>query len=166
MPNPYYYMSNPGAILRRMFPKQLSTQGLIVIWTIVFILNMIVVVLIQNFAIYTITDVSREGLEENSYFENCQIKEIIVMPYNDMQIDAYCVTYINEAKIEETVYLEEFPVSIFERYRIKTSSEPTSAIFWQGNQIKKLAGVYIACGVVMLGIEFFLYSVFHRLFRE
>lgn len=166
MANSYYYYHNPGAILRRMFPKQLNTQALIIIWTVIFILNIVAVVLIQNFAIYKITDVSKEELEQVSYFENCEIKEVKEMPYDEMQVDAYSVTYINETGIEETVYLEEFPVSIFERYRIKASSEPTSAIFWQGNQIKKLAGVYIACGVVMLGIEFFLYSVFHRLFRE
>ena len=166
MSNQYYYMSNPGAILRRMFPKQLSTQGLIVIWTIVFILNMIAVVLIQNSVIYKITDVSKEGLEAVSYFENCTIKEIIAMPYNDMQIDAYGVTYVNEAGVEETVYIEEFPVSIFERYRIKTSDKPTSAFFWHNKPLEKLAGLYIACGLVMLGVEFFLYSVFHRLFRE
>ncbi|MBQ6812422.1 MAG: hypothetical protein IJP06_04840 [Agathobacter sp.] len=166
MPNQYYFYHNPGALLRRFFPKQLNTQALIIIWTVVFILNIVAVVLIQNFAIYKITDISKAGLEEYSYFENCQIKEIKVMPYDDMQVDAYRVSYISGAGVEETVYLEEFPVSIFERYRIKTSSEPTSAIFWHGNQIQKLAGVYIACGVVMLGIEFFLYSVFHRLFRE
>ena len=166
MPNPYYYMNNPGAILRRIFPKQLNTQGLIVIWTIIFILNMIAVILVQNFAIYKITDVSKEGLEELPYFENCVIKEIKVMPYDDMQIDAYGVTYVNEAGVEETVYLEEFPVSIFERYRIKTSDKPTSAFFWHNKPLEKLAGAYIVCGLVMLGVEFFLYSVFHRLFRE
>lgn len=166
MPNQYYFYHNPGALLRRFFPKQLNTQALIIIWTVVFIINMIIVVLIQNNVIYKFTDISKEGLEQEAYFENCEIKEVKEMSYDEMQVDAYSVTYINEAGIEETVYLEEFPVSIFERYRIKTSSEPTSAIFWHGNQIQKLAGVYIACGVVMLGIEFFLYSVFHRLFRE
>lgn len=166
MANSHYYYHNPGAILRRMFPKQLNTQALIIIWTIVFIINMIIVVLIQNNVIYKFTDITKEGLAQESFFRDCEILEVSQMPYGDMQIDAYRVTYINEAKIEETVYLEEFPVSIFERYRIKTSSEPTSAIFWHGNQIQKLASVYIACSVVMLGIEFFLYSVFHRLFRE
>ena len=166
MANQYYFYHNPGALLRRFFPKQLNTQALIFIWTVVFILNIVAVVLIQNFAIYKITDVSKKGLEQVSYFENCEIKEVKEMPYDDMQVDAYRVSYISESGVEETVYLEEFPVSIFERYCIKTSSEPTSAIFWHGNQIQKLAGVYIAFGVVMLGIEFFLYSVFHRLFRE
>ena len=166
MPNQYYFYHNRGALLRRFFPKQLNTQALIIIWTVVFIINMIIVVLIQNNVIYKFTDISKEGLVQEVYFENCEIEEVKEMSYDEMQVDAYSVTYINEAGIEETVYLEEFPVSIFERYRIKTSSEPTSAIFWHGNQIKKLAGVYIACGVVMLGIEFFLYSVFHRLFRE
>lgn len=166
MPNQYYYYHNPGALLRRFFPKQLNTQALIIIWTIIFIINMVVVVLIQNHAIYKFTNISKDGLAQTSYFKNCEMKEIKEMPYDDMQIDAYCVNYINEAGAEETVYLEEFPVSIFERYRIKASAEPTSAIFWHGNAIKKLAGVYIALGGVMLGIEFFLYSVFHRLFRE
>lgn len=163
MSNQYYYMSNLGASLRRMFPKQLGTQGLIVFWTIVFIINMLVVVLIQNLAIYKITDISKEGLEEVSYFENCVIKEIKAMPYDDMQIDAYRVTYISKDGNEETVYLEEFPVSIFERYRIKTSDKPTSAFFWHNKSLEKLAGVYIACGAVLLGIEFSLYSVFNRL---
>ena len=166
MANQYYFYHNPGALLRRFFPKQLNTQALIIIWTVVFILNIVAVVLIQNFAIYKITEVSKEGLEQVSYFENCEIKEVKEMPYDEMQVDAYRVSYISESGVEEMVYLEEFPVSIFERYRIKTSSEPTSAIFWQGNQIKKLAGVYIAFGVVMLGIEFFLHNVFLRLFRE
>lgn len=166
MPNQYYFYHNPGALLRRFFPKQLNTQALIIIWTIIFIINMVVVVLIQNHAIYKITDISKAGLEQVSYFENREIKEVKEMPYDEMQVDAYSVTYVNEEGTEETVYLEEFPVSIFERYRIKTSAEPSSAIFWHGNQLQKLAGVYIAIGVVMLGIEFFLYGVFHRLFRE
>lgn len=162
MPNPYYYMNNPGAILRRMFPKQLSTQGRIIIWTIVFILNMVAVVLIQNNVIYKVTDVSREGLAQVSYFENCQIREIKAMPYDDLRVDAYRVTYVSEAGEEEIVYLEKFPVSIFERYRIKTSEKPTSAIFWQDNSLKKLAGVYIACGVVMTAIEAFLIKIIDR----
>ena len=162
MPNPYYYMNNPGAILRRMFPKQLSTQGRIVIWTIVFILNMVAVVLIQNHVIYKITDVSREGLAQVSYFENCQIREIKAMPYDDLQVDTYSITYISEAGEEENVYLEKFPVSIFERYRIKISDKPTSAIFWQDNSLKKLAGVYIACSVAMMAIEIFLIRMIDR----
>ena len=166
MPNPYYYMNNPGAILRRMFPKQLSTQGRIIIWTIIFILNMVAVVLIQNNVIYKVTDVSREGLAQVSYFENCQIREIKAMPYDDLQVDAYSVTYISEAGDEETIYLEKFPVSIFERYRIKTSDKPTSAIFWQDNSLKKLAGVYIACGVVLLGVELSLYNTLHKLLNK
>jgi len=109
---------------------------------------------------------AKEGLAQTSYFKNCEIKEIKEMPYAEMQVGAYRVTYVNETGDEKTVCLEEFPVSIFERYRIMTSDKPTSTIFWHGNQIQKLAGVYIACGVVMLGIEFFLYSVFYRLFRE
>ena len=166
MPNQYYFYHNPGALLRRFFPKQLNTQALIIIWTVVFIINMVVVVLIQNHAIYKFTDISKEGLAQTSYFKNCEIKEIKEMPYAEMQVGGYRVTYINETGDEKMVCLEEFPVSIFERYRIMTSDKPTSTIFWHGNQIQKLAGVYIACGVVMLGIEFFLYSVFHRLFRE
>lgn len=162
MPNPYYYINNPGLILRRMFPKQLSTQGRIVIWAIVFILNMVAVVLIQNHVIYKITDVSREGLAQVSYFENCEIKEIEKMPYDDLKIPAYKVEYFNEGGEAETVYLEAFPVDIFERYRIKTSDMPTSAIFWQDNSLKKLAGVYIACGVVMMAIEIFLIGMIDR----
>jgi len=166
MANSYYYYHNPGAILRRMFPKQLNTQALIIIWTVVFILNIVAVVLIQNFAIYKITDVSKEGLEQVSYFENCEIKGVKPMPYDILYIDAYCVTYIDENGEEKNVYLEEFPGDSFERYRIKTSDKPTSAFLWHGNVLKTLAGIYVACGVVMLGIEFFLYNVFHRLFRE
>jgi len=166
MSNQYYYMSNPGAILRRMFPKQLNTQALIIIWTVVFILNIVVVVLIQNYLIYTVTDRSKEGLAQVPYFENCEIKNVKPMPYDELQIDAYCVTFVNEEGVEEKVYLEEFPGSTFERYRIKTSDKPTSAFLWHGNVLKTLAGIYVACGAVLLGFEFFLYSVFHRLFRE
>lgn len=166
MPNGYYYYHNPGAVLRRIFPKQLNTQTLIIIWTVVFIINMIIVVLIQNNVIYKFTDITKEGLVQESYFRDCEILEVRQMSYDDLQVDAYGVTYVNKAGVEETVYLEEFPVSIFERCRIKTSDKPTSAIFWHNKPLEKLAGVYIACGLVMLGVEFFLYSVFHRLFRE
>lgn len=162
MPNPYYYMSNPGAILRRMFPEQLNTQARIVMWTIIFIINIVATVLVQNYMVYKVTDVSREGLSQVSYFENCEIREIKAMPYDDMQIDAYRVTYVNEAGVEETVYLEEFPVSIFERYRIKTSDTPTSAFFWHNKPLEKLAGVYVACGFVLLGIEGFLINLLRK----
>jgi len=166
MPNGLYYYHNPGAILRRMFPKQLNTQTLIIIWTVVFIINMVIVVLIQNNVIYKFTDISKEGLAQESYFEDCEILEVSQMPYDDMQLDAYGVTYIDATGVEKKVYLEEFPRTIFERYRMKTSDKPTSEVFWQGDSIKKLAGIYVACGVALLGIEFFLYSVFHRLFRS
>ena len=166
MPNPYYYMSNPGAILRRMFPQQLNTQARIIMWTIVFIINIVTTILMQNYVVYKVTDVSREGLSQVSCFENCEIREIKKMPYDQMHIDAYRVTYISESGVEEAVYLEEFPVYIFGRYRMKTSDKPTSALFWHSKPLEKLAGVYIACGLVLLGIEFFLYNVFHKLFRE
>ena len=64
------------------------------------------------------------------------------------------------------VYLEAFPVSIFERYRIKNSYKPIDAMFWQGNQLQKLAGVYIACGVILLGVEGFLYNMIRRKRKE
>lgn len=153
MPNPYYYMSNQGAILRRMFPEQLSTQKRIIIYTIVFILNIVAVVLIQNEVIYKFTDVSRDGLAQEAYFEDCKIREVKNLQTSDVQLDLYSVTYENEEGIEETVYLEAFPFSAFERYRITASSEPSIALFQAGNQLKVLAGIYIACGVVLLAIE-------------
>ncbi len=193
-----YYYHNPGAILRRMFPKQLNTQGLIVIWAVVFILNIVVVVLIQNFAIYKITDVSKEGLAKVSYFKNCEVQEVEEILGDSKHPDIYCVTYVNENAETRLVCLEACPGSVFERFHVKASTDsvltengmvqyqdgkemihlsrneyvelanPESMIYMllQTNSVQKLAGIYIAFGVVMLGIEFFLYSVFHRLFRE
>ena len=66
-----YYVNNPGAILRRMFPEQLNTQAQIFIWATLLIINIIMVVLIQNYVIYNITDISKEGLAQTSYFESC-----------------------------------------------------------------------------------------------
>ena len=159
MPNPYYYMSNGGAILRRMFPEQLSTQKRIIIYTLVFILNMVAVVLIQNGVIYKYTDISRDGLAQEAYFEDYKIREVKKLQTSDLQLELYSVTYENAEGVEETVYLEEFPFSGFERYRIKASSKPSIALFNRGNQLKVLAGVYIVCGLILLGIEQSLLAV-------
>ena len=166
MPNPNYYMSNPGAIMRRMFPKQLSTQKRIILCTIVFLLNMIVVVLIQNCVVYKFTDISRDGLAQESYFENCRIRDVKKLQTNDMQLDLYGITYENADGIEETIYLEAYPFTAFERYRIKSSSEPSIAIFQAGNQLKVLAGIYVACGLVLLGIEQLLVNALCKYLRQ
>jgi len=196
--NGLYYALNPGAMLRKLFPKQLNTQALILIWAIIFALNIIVVVLIQNFAIYKIADVSQEGISKVAYFDNCEITKI----HKDINVDRYrkiCyVKYVNESKEERIVCLEKFPDDAFNRYRVKKETDcavdedglvvfddgskqtkvmvqeyvkvanPTSAfsLLILDQFYKKLIAIYIACGVVLLGIEFFFYSVFHRLFRS
>ena len=42
-------MKNLGAILRRMFPQMFNTQAQIVAWTIVLILNIVLIALLQNY---------------------------------------------------------------------------------------------------------------------
>lgn len=197
MENGLYYSTNSGAILRRLFPKQLRTQGIIIIWTIVFLLNIAGVVLLQNFAIYKITDASKDGLAQVSYFKNCEIQEVTKMPENRTRPQIYCVTYVSATGETRVICLESFPLSELKRFRIKAATDcplgeddlvqykdggktisiskgeyvqyanPASEIymFMQVNFVQKLAGIYIAIGLIMLGIEFFLYSVFHRLFR-
>lgn len=198
--NGLYYASNSGAILRKLFPKQLNTQALIIIWSIIFILNIVVVVLIQNFAIYKITDVSNEGLSGVAYFENCEIVNAEETITEDGYYNIYCVIYRNESNEERIVCLEQFPNGLFQRYRLKTATDcavdedgiilyengdalskvtrqeyvqlanPTDVfstlMLYSGKFIQKLAFIYIGCGLVLLGIEFFFYSIFHRLFRE
>lgn len=173
MSNGLYFALNPGAILRRMFPKQLKSPLMIIMWTVVFILNIVAVILVQNTLIYNISDVSKAGLQKHSYFENCEI--LSVEEYRD-----YYVTYQNTDGEHRVARLEKFPVRIFERAKIDKSYdrplsengsfvEKTSAISTllgsnQGMAI--LAGFYLVVAVVMLLLEFFLYEVFYRLFRE
>ena len=173
MSNGLYLATNPGAILRRMFPKQLKSPLMIIMWTIVFILNIVAVVLVQNTLIYNITDVSKAGLQKQAYFENCEI--LSVEEYRD-----YYVTYQNEDGERRVARLEKFPVRIIERAKFDKSYdrplsengsfiEKTSAIsiLLGSNQgMAILAGFYLAVAVIMLLIEFFLYEVFYRLFRE
>lgn len=168
-----YYALNPGAILRRMFPKQLKSPFMIIMWTVIFVLNFGVVILVQNNFIYNITDFSKEALQKHSYFEN---REIISV---DQNVDCY-VTYQSEKGETRVARLERFPVKIFERARLdKSYDKPLMAdgsievktsvigVLFASNQgMAILAGIYIVLAVVMLLVEFFLYEVFHRLFRE
>lgn len=168
-----YYALNPGAILRKMFPKQLKSPLMIIIWTVILCLNIVVVVLVQNNCIYNITDFSKEALQEQSYFKNCEI--ISVVKYKD-----YYVTYQNSEGEKRVAHLEMFPRGIFERAKIDKSydclakedgsidtvSNTLSDALWTGNAMAKLVGIYVGLGVLMLLIEFYLYGVFHRLFRE
>ena len=199
--NGLYYATNQGALLRRMFSKQLNSQSRVIIWAIIFILDMIAIVLIQNLAIFNIADISKEGLSELSYFKNCEITKI----HEDIDVDGYrevCyVKYINESNELRIVCLEKYPEGIFQRYRLKKATDcavddegmilyesegeiskvtrheyvqkanPAGAIYRMmmlqpGRIIQNLAFIYIVCGLVLLGIEFFFYSVFHRLFRS
>ena len=198
MKNGLYYFTNPGAALRHLFPKQLHTQALIIIWTIVFLLNIVVVVLLQNFAIYKVTDVSKDGLAQVPYFKNCEVQEVTKSLDSNTHLQLYCITYVSKTGEARVICLESFPVSAVGRFRIKESTDclldenglvqykdgektisiskreyvqyanPVSGIlmFMQVNSVQKLAGIYIAIGLIMLGIEFYLYRVFHRLFRE
>jgi len=173
MSNGLYFALNPGAMLRRMFPKQLKSPLMIIMWTIVFILNIVAVILVQNTVIYNITDVSKEGLQKQAYFENCEI--LSVEEYRD-----YYVTYQNADGEHRVARLEKFPVKIFERARFdKSYDRPLSE---NGSFIEKisalssllgsnqgmviLVGFYLVVAVILLLFEFFLYEVFYRLFRE
>lgn len=188
-----YYALNPGGMLRRLFPKQLNTQAFIIIWTVIFVLNIIVTVLIQNFVIYKISDFSEEGLEKTSYFRNCDVQNIKNTGNGD-----YSVVYVNENGELRIVCLDRFPANIFARARVMKSTDmeiledgtvqykkggeiksvskseyvelanPDSMVdmLWQNRPLEKLTGVYLAIGFVMLMIEFFFYNVFHKLFRE
>ncbi|MBQ3559854.1 MAG: hypothetical protein IJA07_10110 [Agathobacter sp.] len=173
MSNGLYLATNPGAILRRMFPKQLKSPLMIIVWTIVFILNIVAVVFVQNNLIYNIDDFSEEALQELSYFEDCKI--ISVDDYGD-----YYVTYQNGEGEMRIACLDAFPVTFIERARvdkgydrvadengyIEMKEDTIADWFFDGHSIPKLAAIYIILGVVILLFEFFLYEVFYRLFRE
>ena len=168
-----YLTTNPGAALRRMFPKQLKSPVMIVIWGLVFILNMVAVVFVQNNLIYKIDDFSKEAIQVLSYFENCEI--ISVEDFGD-----YYVTYQNEEGEKRVACLDTFPVAFIERAKfdkgydypanengyIEMKDDTIVDWFFDGHSIPKLAAIYITLGVVILLFEFFLYDVFHRLFRE
>ncbi|MBR2045942.1 MAG: hypothetical protein IJ958_07400 [Agathobacter sp.] len=198
MANHYYYYHNPGAILRRLFPKQLNTQALILIWTVIFILNIAIVILMQNFVIYRITDLSAGGLQELAYFEDCDVIGVSTFPQKITSQNSYYVKYIDENKETRVVCLDVFPRKIFSRWRLLKSTdmqlmednivayvnkgETTNVslqeyvelanpagivdIFLMNKAMQNLAGIYVAIGAGMLLIEFLIYSVFHRLFRE
>ena len=173
MSNGLYFALNPGAILRRMFPKQLKSPLMIIIWTVIFILNIAAVVLIQNTLIYNITDFSKSALQTHSYFENYEILSV------DELVDCY-VTYQNEEGETRVARLERFPVRVFERARldksydkplmedgsIEVKASALGTLFGSSQGAVILIGIYLVLAVIMLLIEFFLYEVFYRLFRE
>ena len=168
-----YYGLNHGAMLRKMFPKHLKSPLMIIIWTVIFCLNIVVVVFVQNSCIYNITDFSKEALQKLSYFEDTEI--ISIADYG-----SYYVTYQNLEGENRVVRLEMFPRGILKRAKIDKSydclakedgsidtvSNTLSDAFWSGNAMAKLVGIYVAIGALMLLIEFYLYGVLHRLFRE
>ena len=173
MANGLYYGINQGALLRKIFPKQLNTQVLIIVWTIVFILNMVAAFCVHCFVMYPISDFSKESLQEHKYF-----KESTILSIEELR-DCY-ITYENADGEKRVAHLEMFPGKVFERARIDKgydrvansdgsidyADDTMSEIFWTGNVLKKLAGIYVGIGVALLLLEFFLFSIFHRLFRE
>ena len=156
-----------------MFPKQLNTQVLIIIWTIILILNMVGVFCVHCFVMYPISDFSKESLQEHRYF-----KDSIILSVEEGY--DYYVTYENTDGEKRVARLEMFPGKVFERARIDKSydrlanvdgsityaQETISDLLWRGNVLQKLAGIYVGIGAAILLFEFFLYGVFHRLFRE
>ena len=121
--NGLYYATNSGAFLRKLFPKHLKTQGMIIIWGIILILNMLVVVFLQNTLIYKITDVSIEGLSQIAYFEGCEITKASEIVTSDTYHIVCYVKYVNEANEERIVCLEKFPMGLFKRYRLKPETD-------------------------------------------
>lgn len=196
--NGHYYYSNPGAALRLFFPKQLNTQTSIIIWTIIFVLNIIIVVLVQNTIIYPIADFSVKGLQEISYFKECKVNSANIIERNGDYSRDYCVKYTNEEGELCIVCLDSFPGGWFERARIMKETdmlllEGDMVQYKAGKEVKiisqeeyfeitnpsgfmdkivgygkqeTMVGFYVAIGAGMLLLEFFLYGVFHRLFRE
>ena len=168
-----YYGLNHGAFLRKLFPNHLKSPVIIAIWTVILALNIVIVVFVQNNFIYKITDFSKEGLQELTFFENCEILSV-------EEEEDYYVIYQNADGEKRVARLESFPVDVFERAKIDASYDHALAedgsyevvndtmrnVLWTGNVIAKLAGVYVVLGVGMLLIEFYLYGIFHRLFRE
>lgn len=190
-----YYGLNSGALLRRMFPKQMKTPTLIILWTAIWVINIVLAVLVQNFLIYKIADedLSYERLGNTAYFRDCEIIGINFAGHDD-----YYVKYVNQENEKRIVCLDGFPVDIIKRFRVMKSTDMAVAedgmilygkgtnaarvseyeyleranpggmfdIIWQNKPIHKLAVVYVAIGFGMLLIESLIYSVFHRLFRE
>ena len=198
MSNGLYLATNPGAILRRMFPKQLKSPLMIIVWTIVFILNIVLVFMAQNMFIYPYSDFTVEGMAEERYFENCKILSVNQMGDNHRMPGDYYVEYVDSKGNSRIVCLEAFPDKMFERARLledtdiavsngmvqyEKDGETVSVsddkyvteavpegmfdVLWQQpNHGMFLVGIYLAVAVIMLLIEFFLYEVFYRLFRE
>ena len=173
MSNGLYYGLNKGALLRKIFPKQLNTQAMILTWTIIFICNIVAVFCVHCYILHPISDFSRESLQEDDYFKESKI--LLVEDYGD-----YYVTYENADGDKRVARLEMFPEQIIKRARIdkdydriaradgsiELEDNVLSNRFWAGNGMDIIVILYIAIGVGLLLFEFFLFSVFYRLFRE
>jgi len=118
MSNGLYLATNPGAILRRMFPKQLSSQAKIIFWAVIFIFNIVLVFMAQNMFIYPYSDFTVEGMAEESYFENCEILSVNQMEDNYRMPGDYYVEYVDSEGNSRIVCLEAFPDRIFKRARL------------------------------------------------
>ena len=172
MSNGLYYALNPGAILRKLFPKQLNTQAMILIWTIIFICNLVAVFCVHCYILHPISDFSRASLQEHDYFKESKI--LLVEDYGD-----YYVTYENVDGEKRVARLEMFPEQIIKRARIDKDYDRIAKIDGSielednalNNRFLVMRGMdtivilYMSIGVVLLLFEFFLFNVFHRLFR-
>ena len=171
MSNGLYFALNPGAILRRMFPNQLKTPLMIIIWAVVFILDIVAVVCVHCFVMYPISDFSRASLQEQAYFEDSKIELV-------ESLNNYYVTYENADGEKRVARLEMFPGRIFERARIdKDYDRPAKAdgsieyvnsgnVFGSSNGMEIIVICYIVISVALLLFEFFLHEMFYRLFRR
>jgi len=193
-----YFATNPGAILRRLFPKQLSSQAKIIIWAVILIFNIGFVLIAQNMFIYPYSDFTVEGMAEESYFENCEILSVNYMGDNHRMQGDYYVEYVDSEGNSRIVCLESFPDRMFKRAKLIKDSDmavvngmvqyekdgETTSLHWyeyvekampqgmfdvlwqQTNHGKLLVGIYVGLGACLLLIEFLIYGVFHRLFKE
>ncbi len=138
--------SNPGKILREWFPEQTVTQGSILLWTLVYLVNLVVVLLVQYHMIYTILPVedSRDTqqlfqiLAEKDRFEGYEFLD------TRGTLDGIQVLCRNAEGEQVVVTLKCH--SIFHRYRLTagerrvTDGEPVDIDGWLGYQYIEVNG--------------------------
>lgn len=138
--------SNPGKILREWFPEQTVTQGSILFWTLVYLVNLVVVLLVQYHLVYTILPVedSRDPrplfqiLEEKKRFDGYEFLD------TRGTLDGILVLCRNAEGEQVVVTLKCH--SFFHRYRLTagerpvTVGEPVDIDGWLGNQYIEVTG--------------------------
>lgn len=141
--------SNPGKVLREWFPEQTLTQGTILLWTLIYLLNLAAVLLVQYHLVYTILPPDNpfddrplfQLLQEKERFEGYEFLDV------EHNLEGIQILCRNEEGEKVIVTLKQH--SFFYRYRLTAGETPVTdgkridMDGWGGSQYLVVNGNFI-----------------------